>query len=53
MWAIETGGTILPGRYRTRDEAVEAAQEDYRLPPDGDWAVVVPDSTEEVTASAD
>ncbi len=40
MYAIRSNGDLLPTRYPTWDEAVEAAQEGLRLPPEGDWTVV-------------
>jgi hypothetical protein len=40
MFAIRHNGTILADRYETWDEAVEAAQESHRLPPDADWQIV-------------
>lgn len=39
MFQIRICGTALPTQYRTRDEAIEAAQEDVKLPPNGDWEV--------------
>lgn len=39
MYAVVNGTKVL-GIYPSRDEAVEAAQEDLRLPPDGPWTVV-------------
>jgi hypothetical protein len=39
MYAIRSNGTLLPDRYPSWGEAVEAAQEDHRLPPDAGWSV--------------
>lgn len=39
MYAIRSNGALLPDRYPSWDEAVEAAQETHRLPPDADWSV--------------
>jgi len=44
VYAIRLDAEILPQRFDSWDEAVEAAQEDYALPPDADWAVVVASS---------
>lgn len=43
MYAIRSNGTLLPDRYPSWDEAVEGAQEEFALPPDGDWRIVLPD----------
>jgi hypothetical protein len=41
FWNAETKSFgPVPTRYETRDEAIEAAQEDARLAPDAPWSVV-------------
>lgn len=43
MHAIRSNAIVLPDRYPSWDEAVEAAQETHELPPEGDWRIVLAD----------
>jgi hypothetical protein len=40
QFAVLVFDKVLPARYETADEAVEAVQETLRLPPNLDWKVI-------------